>query len=96
MIAGFLSTGDNVITGNAGLRDQLEAMKWVNQNIAKFGGDPSSVTLFGYSAGAASVQFHMASPLSTGQQSGNIVYNVGQISRAVKMGLYERPYTRLV
>lgn len=71
-IPGFLSTGDHIITGNAGLRDQLEAMKWVQQNIAKFGGDPSSVTLFGYSAGAGSVQLHMASPLSTGKCSNTI------------------------
>ncbi|XP_046679909.1 esterase FE4-like [Homalodisca vitripennis] len=63
---GFISTGDSVIPGNYGLKDQLEIMKWVKQNIGAFGGDPECVTLFGYSAGAASVQMHMVSPLSRG------------------------------
>ncbi|KAG8306908.1 hypothetical protein J6590_035986 [Homalodisca vitripennis] len=63
---GFLSTGDEVLPGNYGLKDQLLVMKWVRQNIAHFGGDPLSVTLFGYSAGGGSVQLHMLSPLSRG------------------------------
>ncbi|KAG8277021.1 hypothetical protein J6590_051922 [Homalodisca vitripennis] len=63
---GFLSTGDSVIPGNYGLKDQLEVLKWVRQNIAAFGGDPECVTLFGYSAGASSIQMHMLSPLSRG------------------------------
>uniref|UniRef100_A0A1B6F8S3 Carboxylic ester hydrolase n=1 Tax=Cuerna arida TaxID=1464854 RepID=A0A1B6F8S3_9HEMI len=63
---GFISTGDSVMSGNYGLKDQLEVMKWVKQNIAAFGGDPDSVTLFGYSAGAGSIQLHMVSPLSKG------------------------------
>ncbi|XP_054261669.1 juvenile hormone esterase-like isoform X1 [Macrosteles quadrilineatus] len=63
---GFYSTGDEVIPGNFGLKDQLLVMKWVKENIKHFGGDPDSVTLFGYSAGAGSVQLHMLSPLSRG------------------------------
>lgn len=65
-VEGFLSTGDSVLPGNYALKDQLAAMKWVKQNIARFGGDVDAVTLFGYSAGAGSVQLHMLSPLSRG------------------------------
>ncbi|XP_058463057.1 acetylcholinesterase-like [Malaya genurostris] len=61
---GFLYLPSQGIEGNAGLKDQLMALKWVNQNIAKFGGDPSNVTLFGESAGAASVHLHLLSPNS--------------------------------
>ncbi|AWO99212.1 putative acetylcholinesterase-like [Scophthalmus maximus] len=64
---GFLSLPDNEnIRGNAGLLDQRLALQWVANNIAAFGGDPSKVTLFGESAGSASVGFHLLSPGSHG------------------------------
>ncbi|XP_049800950.1 esterase E4-like [Schistocerca nitens] len=63
---GFLSTGDSVLPGNNGFKDQVMALRWVQQNIAAFGGDPDSVTLAGYSAGAVSVCLHMLSPMSKG------------------------------
>ncbi|KAF7274594.1 hypothetical protein GWI33_012721 [Rhynchophorus ferrugineus] len=59
---GFLSTGDKVIPGNAGLKDQTLALKWVQKNIAFFGGDPDKVTLFGQSAGGASIGYLILSP----------------------------------
>ena len=63
---GFLSTGDDIVPGNNGLKDQSAALKWVHHNIIKFGGNPSSVTIAGNSAGGASVHYHYLSTLSDG------------------------------
>uniref|UniRef100_A0A915CXQ4 Carboxylesterase type B domain-containing protein n=1 Tax=Ditylenchus dipsaci TaxID=166011 RepID=A0A915CXQ4_9BILA len=65
-LLGFLSTGDEQCPGNFGLWDQLEAFKWIQNNIREFGGDPENVTAFGQSAGAASVDFLSLSPYSKG------------------------------
>nr|WCC58161.1 carboxylesterase [Pharsalia antennata] len=61
---GFLSTEDEVIPGNNGLKDQRFALQWVQENIHLFGGDPSQVTIVGQSAGSASVSYHVQSKLS--------------------------------
>ena len=65
---GFLYTSskDDHIDGNYGAQDQQLALQWVQANIAAFGGDPNSVTLFGQSAGAASVAVQNAAPSSKG------------------------------
>lgn len=65
-ILGFLSTEDGVIPGNFGLKDQVEALRWIQRNIASFNGDPKKVTIVGFSAGGASVQLQYMSPLSDG------------------------------
>lgn len=64
---GFITTGDLVATGNYGMKDQVLALKWVQQNIRTFGGDPQRVTIFGESAGGASVSFHALSEASAGK-----------------------------
>lgn len=61
-IFGFLALDLKEAPGNMGLRDQVQALKWVKQNIDKFNGDPNNVTIFGLSAGGASVEYIMLSP----------------------------------
>jgi para-nitrobenzyl esterase len=54
------------VSGNYGLLDQIEALRWVRRNIRSFGGNPSNVTIAGESAGALSVMYLMASPPARG------------------------------
>uniref|UniRef100_A0A7N9CQ55 Carboxylic ester hydrolase n=1 Tax=Macaca fascicularis TaxID=9541 RepID=A0A7N9CQ55_MACFA len=63
-ILGFFSTGDEHSRGNWGHLDQLAALHWVQDNIASFGGNPGSVTIFGESSGGESVSVLIFSPLS--------------------------------
>nr|XP_057931474.1 cocaine esterase [Doryrhamphus excisus] len=65
-LLGFLSTGDEHMTGNFGLLDQVQSLRWVQGHIHNFGGDPSSVTIFGESAGGVSVSLLLLSPLTDG------------------------------
>lgn len=52
--------------GNYGIMDQIAALQWVQRNIARFGGEPGNVTIFGESAGAGCVQILMATPAARG------------------------------
>ncbi|XP_046839173.1 cholinesterase-like isoform X2 [Xenia sp. Carnegie-2017] len=80
-LLGFLSKANSGVKENLGLFDQRLAMKWVKENIAAFGGNPDAITLFGLSAGAASVSAHTLSPGSWKYfdrvilQSGNMLMN---------------------
>lgn len=69
---GFLSTGTSDAPGNAGFKDQVLALKWIQDNIERFGGDPNKVTISGHSAGGMSVVLHMVSPMSKGLFHGAI------------------------
>jgi carboxylesterase type B len=67
LVTGFLATEDEFASGNYGLKDQVDVLRWVRRNIHNFSGDPNSVTLLGAGAGAASVHYHMLSRLSRGE-----------------------------
>uniref|UniRef100_A0A3Q3KPU4 Neuroligin 4 X-linked a n=1 Tax=Mastacembelus armatus TaxID=205130 RepID=A0A3Q3KPU4_9TELE len=54
-VLGFLSTGDQAAKGNYGLLDQIQALRWIKENIQAFKGDPKRVTIFGSGAGASCV-----------------------------------------
>ena len=77
-LLGFLATAgldaDNRRpSGNYGLQDQQQALRWVQQNIAAFGGDPRNVTIFGQSAGGISVLYQVVSPDAAGLFSRAII-----------------------
>ena len=65
-VFGFLSTYDNDTRGNMGLFDQHLAIRWIHDNIQAFGGDPNRITIFGESAGSASVAYQIIYPGNKG------------------------------
>lgn len=95
-VLGFLCLNNEDIPGNAGLKDQVAALKWVKKNVSAFGGDPNNITIFGCSAGAASTSYHLISKMSEGLfnkaifQSGVCLsewsYGLNARSRAFQLG----------
>jgi len=91
-----MSTGDEIVPGNMGLLDQIEALRWIRSHIEIFGGDPDNVTLIGDSCGAMSISWHMVSPLSQGLfrrgilQGGTMCYYSSVMSRLQGRGAFKQ------
>ena len=83
----------NHVSGNYGILDQIQSLKWIKQNIAQFGGDPDNVTIFGQSAGAGSVRTLCESPLSRGLFHKVIIMSGGGINVPAKEGEEAKPAT---
>lgn len=85
-IFGFLThpaltaESEHGVSGNYGILDQIEALKWIRKNIAQFGGDPDNVTIFGQSAGAGSVKTICESPLARGYFQKAVIMSGGGIT----------------
>jgi para-nitrobenzyl esterase len=83
---------DHHSSGNYAILDQIAALQWIQRNIAKFGGDPNTVMIFGHSAGASNVSSLMASPLAKGlfhrvlAQSGNNLSSRTTLADSEKAG----------
>ena len=83
----------NHVSGNYGILDQIEALKWIKKNIEQFGGDPENVTIFGQSAGAGSVRTLCESPLARGLFHKAVIMSGGGLNIPPKEGQEAKPAT---
>ena len=74
------------VSGNYGILDQIQSLKWIKANIAQFGGDPDNVMIFGQSAGAGSVRTLCESPLTRGLFNKAVIMSGGGINVPAKEG----------
>ncbi|KAG0728904.1 Esterase E4 [Chionoecetes opilio] len=86
---GFMSTEDDVMSGNYMLKDQLAALRWVRRHIRHFGGDPHRVTLFGQSAGGSSTNILVLSPKAQGLFS-RVILHSGTVLSPFNLGRRHR------
>ncbi|CAO2610062.1 Acylcarnitine hydrolase [Lemmus lemmus] len=92
-VLGFFSTGDEHARGNWGYLDQVAALRWVQKNIAHFGGNPDVVTIFGVSAGGTSVSSLVVSPMSKGLFHRAIMQSGVSLLPDLISDTHERVYT---
>ncbi|MBR3258565.1 MAG: carboxylesterase family protein, partial [Eggerthellaceae bacterium] len=83
----------NHVSGNYGILDQIQSLKWIKANIAQFGGDPDNVTIFGQSAGAGSVRTLCESPLARGLFHKAVIMSGGGLNIPPKDGEEAKPAT---
>lgn len=76
----LVAESPNNVSGNYGILDQIESLKWIQKNIEQFGGDPENVMIFGQSAGAGSVKTLCESPLARGLFNKAIIMSGGGIT----------------
>ena len=69
------------VSGNYGILDQIQSLKWIKENIAQFGGDPDNVMIFGQSAGAGSVRTLCESPLTVGLFNKAVIMSGGGLNK---------------
>ena len=84
------------VSGNYGILDQIQSLKWIKANIAQFGGDPENVTIFGQSAGAGSVKTLCESPLARGLFQKAVIMSGGGIDIPAKEGEEAKSATPMV
>ncbi|KOB70764.1 Antennal esterase CXE14, partial [Operophtera brumata] len=96
-VHGFLCLGTEDVPGNAGMKDQVALLRWVNRNIASFGGNPNDVTIAGCSAGGGSVDLLTLSPMTVGlfnkvitESGSSLAYTGAQMDPIENAKIYAR------